>query len=362
MKQLRLKNTPEQVELVKALGSKDPAISRPAMEAIAALVGPIVQKVLSVAGSASAIYSDMPYNEDDSPSLPLDLYYGANENHIQVWSQTMAGGLPTSQVTGLQEMKFATYTLDSAVSFLKRYARKARLDVLSAAIKRMTEEILVKQERNGWAVIMKAAAEASTNSLSHIIDSTTDDVFQVDDLNRLLTRIDRINTAWAGYTPADNSAAGITDLYISPEIMEQIRAFAYQPMNTRAVPNTDESTAVPLPDGVRNSIYNAPNVQEIYGVGLTKLLELGDGKKYNTLFDSYYSSTFTGASDQIVIGVDNSRGAFIRPVATNSDVGTSVRVLPDDQFVARADKTGLYTAVEQGNICIDSRAIVGCIV
>ena len=41
---MKLKNTPEQVELIKAMGSKSPEISRPATEAFAAFIGPVVQQ------------------------------------------------------------------------------------------------------------------------------------------------------------------------------------------------------------------------------------------------------------------------------------------------------------------------------
>ena len=71
--------------------------------------------------------------------------------------------MPSSHVEGMSELKIATYRLDSAVSFNKRYARKARLDVVSKAVERMAQEVLVKQERNAWAVIMKGLAEASTD-------------------------------------------------------------------------------------------------------------------------------------------------------------------------------------------------------
>lgn len=355
---LNLKKTPEQVELIKAIGSKDPSVSRPALEAFAAFIAPVAQKVLSVAGSASMIFKDVEFNEDDPQSIPLDLYFAQNEGAITVWTQSVAGGIPTSQVNGLQELKFSTYNLTSAVSWLKKYARKARLDVINAATKRMIEEILVKQERNAWAVLLKALAEANTNSLAHVIESTTDDVFQVDDLNRLMTRMDRLNTAWSGYTT--NESFGVTDLFISPEIMEQVRSFAYQPMNTRSVPNTDEATAVPLPDAVRQEIYRNPNVASIYEVTLHKLLELGDGKKYNTLFDNFYSSTFTGASDQIVIGVDNTTDAFLRPVEMSEN--SQVSVLPDDQFVTRADKTGLYAYLNEGRLVTRAQSLCGVIV
>ncbi|NBW29356.1 hypothetical protein EBR37_03170, partial [bacterium] len=163
---LKLKNTPEQVELIKAMGSRDANVAREASQAFAAFIGPVVSKVLMQAGTASAVYSDLPYDEDDNPSIPLDLWVGEGEGYTTVWSQNVAGGLPTSNVEGFSELKVATYRLDSAVSMLKRYVRRGRLDVVSKAVERMTNEVLVKQERNAWAVVLRALAEARSSSIT----------------------------------------------------------------------------------------------------------------------------------------------------------------------------------------------------
>mgnify|MGYP003658137062 FL=1 len=133
---LKLKNTPEQVELVKALGSKDAAVAREAQEAFAAFIGPVIQKVIKQSATAGAIYTDVLFDEDDNPSYPLDLYYDQGAGHVTVWSQSMAGGLPTSLTEGVKELKISTYRLDAAVSLLKKYARKSRLDVVSKALER----------------------------------------------------------------------------------------------------------------------------------------------------------------------------------------------------------------------------------
>ena len=44
---LKLKNTPEQVELIKAMGSKNQLVAREASEAFAAFLGPVIQSVCS---------------------------------------------------------------------------------------------------------------------------------------------------------------------------------------------------------------------------------------------------------------------------------------------------------------------------
>jgi hypothetical protein len=367
---LKLKNTPEQVELIKAIGSKDKTVSLEAQEAFAAFLGPVVQQVLNQAGTASLIYTDAPFDEDDSPSYPLDLYYQESDNHVTVWSQSMPGGLPSSHVEGMQELKIATYRLDSAVNLLKRYARRARLDVISKAIERMAQEVLVKQERNAWAVILKALGEASTGGNAHTIAATTENVFQLDDMNRLMTLNRRLNESFANGTPDSAFSNGVTDMYVSPEIVEQIRAFAYQPMNTRhGIVTTEGASSVALPDSVREGIFRSAGMQEIYGVNIVELNEFGLSKKYNTLFAEFASGNiapdggaFATGGEELLVGVDNSKGAFIRPVAQLSESGDTFVAIPDDQWVSRSEKVGWYGSLEEGRVCIDSRAIVGIVV
>jgi hypothetical protein len=55
---LKLKNTPEQIELIKAIGSRNPAVSREASEILAAFLGPVIHNVLNSAGTPSQVYTD----------------------------------------------------------------------------------------------------------------------------------------------------------------------------------------------------------------------------------------------------------------------------------------------------------------
>ena len=370
---IQFEKNPEQIELIKALASENKTVAMEAQEAFAAFISDVVQQVLLQAGTASMIYRDVEFDEDDSPSIPLDLYYGLNEGHISVWSQTVGGGLPTNFVQGMQEMKVNTYRLDSAISMDKRYVRRARLDVVAAGLERMANEILVKQERNAWAVILKLLAEASTNSTKHVFRVGTAGTFQLDDMNKLWTLVRRLNAAYTGGTPQALQSRGLTDIFVSPEVKEQIRAFAYNPMNTRSGGGTSAGN-VALPDSVREDIYRAAGTNEIFGVTIHELLELGESRKYNDLFDTFAGSTtfdvfggnagsaFTSSDDELILGIDASRNAFLRPVAIQSETRGQVRVLPDDQFLARSQKVGFYSYVEEGRVAVDARAAVGLIV
>lgn len=392
---ITLDKNPEQIELIKALGSRNKTVSAEAREVFAAILGPIVQEVLQQVGNSGLLFTDSPFDADDSPSYPLDLYYNQNDaGYVSIWSQTMAGGLPRSEdVSTISELKFDCYNLDTAISMRKKYARRARLDVMSKFIERMIQEVLIKQETNAWAVLLKAAAEAQTDitrvlgksvgnaantttgsSLRHVIRSTNASTFLLEDMNALMTRLRRINSSWTGGTPAARYSQGLTDLFVSPEVKQDIRAFAYEPLNTAT--NARGSAAgdhagIPLPDSIREGIFNAPGMESIYGVNIIELNEFGKGHKYNKFFDTFAASTsytqvdgtngttFTEASDEILIGVDNRRNAFIRPVAVQDENGGQFVVYPDDQYTDREDVAGFYGSLEEGRVILDSRAVAG---
>ena len=172
---ISLKRTPEQVELIKAMASRNRQVAYEAQVALAEFIGPVLAEVINNAPTLSNLFTQLQFNADDNPSIPLDLYYDiSDEDYITVYSQSAAGGLPQNQVLPtVSEMKIPTYTLDSALSFDRRYAAKSRMDVVSKTFTRMAQEILLKQERTSANLLMSALANATTNGLSHIISATT---------------------------------------------------------------------------------------------------------------------------------------------------------------------------------------------
>ncbi len=360
---MKLKNTPEQVELIKAMGSKSPEISRPATEAFAAFIGPVVRRVLDQANTASYVYTDVEYDEDDNPSYPLDLFYDQNgkDPYTTIWSQQMAGGLPSSQVSGNSELKIATYKLDSAVSFLKKYARKSRLDVVSKGIERMANEILVKQDRNAWAVILRGLAEAkgkwgSGAAGSNIVTDTNTGPVSLANLNSLLTKMKRLNASYANGTPAAAYSKGITDLFVSPEVVANLRAISFSAFAAPADATGNQYEQVG--DGIKDEMWRAGGFGNIFGMNVVEMYEFGTGQKYNTLFDTWGTINNT---QEVMVGIDRSTDAFVRPVARNAETGSTFTALPDDQYAQRQDKVGFYGGLEEGRVLLDARAIVGLI-
>jgi hypothetical protein len=361
------------------MASKNRDVAYEAQTALAEFIGPVLAEVVNAAPTVSNMFTSLQFNSDESPSIPLDLYHDiTDEDYIQVWSQSVPGGLPTNQVAPSQsELKFTTYTLDSALSFDKRYASRSRLDVVSKTFTRMAQEILLKQEKTSASMIMTALAKASTNSSTdaenHVLRSAQAGRFLLSDLNKLFTKAKRINTSWNGGTPAERRGRGITDLLVSPEIVEEIRGLAYNPINTQGS-NTDIAGT----DSMRDAIFNSAGIPEFYGVSIQEYNEMGVDQAWNKVFgtasqgisyDDHYSvgttppkTTFTQADEQILVGVDLSRESMIRAVATDSESGDEFSLVADDQFVTRQSKVGYYGSLEEGRMIIDDRVLLGLIV
>lgn len=385
-----IQNTDDQVALVRAMGSNDRNLAYEAQAAVTTILGPIVNEVINNAVTIASLFTNLPFSEDDNPSIPLDLYHDiTDEDYIRVYSQSVAGGLPTNQMfPSHNELKFTTYTLDSAISFDRKYARKARMDVVGKSFVRLAQEVLLKREKTAFNTLATALILASTKvggsaggaaaAGNHIIATNTENVLTLHDFNRLVTRSKRINTSFSSGTPVSGSRVGITDLMVSPEMIQEIRSMAYQPVNTRTVDGTTgtpagSSTAMPAHESLRESLFSSAGIPQFYGISIMEVLELGVNQRFNTIFAAIDaanstpapggggSGNFTQADDEILIGVDRGRSALLRPVVVEEGQETEMTLLVDDQFVSRANKVGWYGRLQEGHIVTNDRVLTGLV-
>jgi len=376
---ITLKRTPEQVELIKAMASRNRNVAYEAQVALAEFIGPVLAEVINNAPTVSSLFQSLQFDADDNPSIPLDLYFDiADEDYVKVWSQSHAGGLPSSQVLPtVQELKVATYTLDTAVDFDRRYAAKSRMDVVSKTFTRVAQEILLKQDRTSASLVMTSLAGASIKSSPLLNDKQ---VFRtavkgrvlIDDFNKLMTLAKRVNTSWIGGTPTVRTR-GITDIVCSPEVVGNIRTMAYNPVNTAVVAGTPDkdSTAIPAHEALRAELYQNAGLDSFMGVNILEFNEFGEGQKFNTLFANASSGNiakFDGSSgsafdsqDEIIVGVDRSRDSLMRVVATDPDSQSEMNLIADDQYSVRQNKIGYYGQIEEGRIVLDSRVLLGLV-
>ena len=310
---ITLKRTDEQVELVKAMASRDRTVAYEAQAALAEFMGPVLAEVVNQAPVVSNLFSSFSFNADSNPSLPLDLYYDINaDDYIKVYSTTVPGGLPTNQVLPTaSELKFTTYRLDSAVSFDRRYALQSRLDVIGKSMTRVAQEILLKQQSTSANLILGSLADAETNG-------------------------------------------------------EDLRAMSYNPVNTAQA--ASGTTSIAAPESFRSGVFSNGGVPELYGIGLMEINELGRSRKFCKLFQTFQAASAVpgavgfGVNDDLVIGIDRSRESLIRAVATDSETGAEFTLIADDQYSNRQQKLGWFGSIEEGRMIVDNRVLTGVVV
>jgi len=352
---ITLKRTEEQVELVKAMASRNREVAYEAQMALAEFIGPVLAEVINQAPTISNLFTNFQFNDMDSPSIPLDLYYDVTApDYVKVYSTSVPGGLPTNTVTPTaSEMKFTTYRLDSAVDFDKRYAAKSRLDVVGKSFTRIAQEILLRQESTSANLILGALFAARTNGVVHT-QTANGNTLVLDDFNKLLTKAKRINTAWTGGTP-EGRIKGITDMIMSPEAVQGLRAMAYNPINTNTGPVAGNGTdGIAATDEMRNAIYQNAGIPEFYGISIMEINELGLDQKFTNVWTG-----LGGAGTDLVIGLDRSRESLFRAVALDSETGSEFTLLADDQYSIRQQKIGYYGSLEEGRMILDDRVLTG---
>jgi hypothetical protein len=373
---IRIQETPEQVELIKACASKDKLIAEEARAAVAELVGPVISEVINNAPTVSSLYQTLAFSEDDNLSIPLDLFHDVtDQDYIRVHSQSVAGGLSSNELyPAHDELKFKTYTLDSAISLDKKYLRKGRSIDISKVFTRMAQEFLLKQEKTSINQLLGAliAADTKVNGTSavgnHVIRATTPDQLQLDDFNRLITLSKRLWSSYSSGTPVGGAMVGVTDLLMSPEMVEELRNMAYNPVNTRAGSfTTSGATAIPATEEMRKQLMSQGGLPSFFGIGIIEVLEMGINQRYNKIFDALAGSTQFGgsvfaATDEILVGIDRTKESLIRPAVREEGVSTEVSVQVDDQFVSRQNKLGWYGKIEEGRIVLEDRVLTGIVV
>jgi len=378
---ITIKRTEDQLALIKAMGSNNREEAYEAQAAVADFIGPVVSEVINNAPTIGNLYTTISYGEDENPSLPLDLFHDiTDENYIQVYSQQVAGGLPYSQVfPAHNELKFSTYTLDSALAFDRKYVRSARLDVVSKTFTRMAQEVMYKQTKTAFNVLATALVKAQgTNATAgnQVIASSAANRFVLADFNNLITKSKRVNSSWSGGTPVGGVKSGISDLLVSPEMVEELRAMAYNPVNTAEAPYTSAlKDSLPAPEALRQELYSAAGLPSFYGINIMEINQMGVDQLFNKLFAAVVtaesvtipaggnpSGTFAQGTDEILIGIDRSKDALLRPTVIGEGTPSDFQVLVDDQFSVRQNKIGYYGKVEEGRICIDDRALIGLVV
>ncbi len=364
-------------KLVSLMASKNREEREEAQAAVAILMTNVVNEVIDQAPTFANFFTPKSFAEGTSPEIPLDLYEDITaDNHFMVWQQTMAGGTPSQQIIlDHQALKFQTFPMVAAFNFDAKYARNGQVDVVGRTVQRILQEIMIKRDKTAYNTISTALLLASTKiggtsaAGNHIIGSTTENVLQLDDFNRLMLRAKRLNTSYTGGTPM-GGVPGVTDMALSPEMTAKLRELAYNPVNTRQA--TSGTTSIAATDEMRNALWNSAGIMNFFGVNFMEFFELGIGQTYNAIFGALVAAnsvTVSGggggswatADDEIILAFDRSRESLLRPFMNNGN-GVFSLESEDDLWKKREQRVGYFGSVDEGYCVTNDRVLTGLVV
>jgi len=312
--QKEFKPTPELTDLLVKSGSLQREESLAANSQFAkALELPIRQGILS-GDILDGIFEPITLSQSATPEFPLDFLAPGTEKDFVAYTVPNHGYIPERHVEGDYVM-VPTYDIGASIDYLLKYARDARWDVVGRAMEVLESSFVKKMNDDGWHTLL--AAGVDRNIVVYDSDAAAGQFTK-----RLVSLMKTVMRRNGGGNSASNNRGLLTDLYVSPEAMEDIRNWG--------VDQVDEIT--------RREIYTAGDgtLNRIFGVNLHDLDELGEGQEYQLFYSSVLSGSLPTGDSEIVVGLDlRKRDSFIMPIREQVQIF-------EDESLHRQKRAGFY--------------------
>lgn len=318
-------------KILKASGSYEREISLANTHELAKALELPLRKGIMNGDILDGIFNVVKLEQSATPEFPLDFLSPGTEKEYVAYTIPNHGYIPQRNVEGDYVM-VPTYDVGAAIDWNLKYARDARWDIVSRAMDVMRAQFVKKLNDDGWHTIISAAADRNIV----ILDS---DAQAGQFTKRLVSLMKTVMRRNGGGNSTSMNRGRLTDLYLSPEAMEDIRNWN--------VDQVDEVT--------RREIFVADGdeaLSRIFGVNLRVLDEFGEGQEYELYFENELSGTLAGTDKEIVVGLDLSKNdSFVMPVREE------VQIFEDDTL-HRQKKAGVYGWAEQGFAVLDNRRVM----
>lgn len=322
---------PKETQILVASGSMNKEESLAALAELAkALELPLRQGVLN-GDILDGIFEVIRLTQSATPEFPLDLLAPGTEKQHVAYTIPNHGYIPQRHVEGDYVM-VPTYDCGNSIDWNLKYARDARWDIVGRAMEIYEAGFVKKLNDDGWHTILSAAYDRN-------VVVTDSDAAAGQFTKRLVSLMKVVMRRNGGGNSTSVNRGKLTDLYVSPEAMEDIRNWN--------VDQVDEMT--------RRDIFVAEGdnaLSRIFGVNLHDLDELGEGQEYQLFYDNELSGTLPSGDVELVVGLDlNRRDSFVMPLREQPSV------FPDDAL-HRQKRAGVYGWSEQGFAILDNRRVI----
>ena len=324
----------EFIALLKKSGNSDQNIALAAQHEFAKALELPLRKGVLVGNILGDIFETINVEPGGSTEYPLDLISPGLEGEHVAYTNPGHGRIPERSVES-DYVTIPTYSITSSIDFLLRYAREARWDIVARAMQVLEAGFVKKMNDDGWHTIL--AAGVDRNILVYDGDATAG-MFT----KRLVSLMQTVMRRNAGGNTGSANRGRLTDLYVSPEALEDVRNWGLD--------QVDEVT--------RREIYTASEggapITRIFGVNLHDLDEMGEDQEYQNFFESAtgLAGALQASDVELVVGLDQStRDSFVMPMKQELQVF-------EDPMLHRQQRAGYYGWAELGFAVLDNRRVI----
>jgi hypothetical protein len=322
----------EFISVLRKCGDSDMEVALAAQREFAKALELPLRKGVLIGNILGNIFEQINVEPGGSTEYPLDLLAPGLEGEHVAYTNPGHGRIPERAVESDYVM-IPTYSIASSIDFLLRYAREARWDITARAMQVLEAGFVKKMNDDGWHTLL--AAGVDRNILVYDGDATAG-MFS----KRLVSLMQTVMRRNAGGNTGSGDRGRLTDLYVSPEALEDVRNWGFDQIS----------------DAVRTQIYNSGGdgapITNIFGVNLHDLDELGEGQDYQSFFTDGLGGAVQGSDTELVVGLDQgANDSFVMPMKQQVSIH-------EDPTLHRQQRVGWYGFAELGFGVLDNRRII----
>jgi len=325
---------------MQACASEDGNVRAAAQRAFAATLAIPLRKAVFDEATTEGIFERDILAPGATPNYPLDFVKPGDEDQFVAFTLPKTGRIPERHVEG-DELWVPTFRVANAIDWDIRYMRMARFDVVARALDVYKAGFVRKNNSDAWRTILAAAKDRGmivTASGAAPFTGSALSVSPVAPGEFTKELISRARTAMTRGAGGNGNAGALTDVFLSVEAMEDVRAWS----------------ATEVDDFTRREIIQASdkNLAKVYGVNLHHMTEFGEGQEYQNYVTNTLGASLPTNTLEWAVGLDLSRqDAFVEPIV--QDLETF-----EDPNLYRSQKMGVFGWLEHGFAVLDSRRVL----
>jgi hypothetical protein len=318
-------------ELLVKSGNNDRVAALAAQHELAVALQGQIREAFLEGDIVDGLFTQIPFNPGAEIIFPLDLIVPGSERDFSAYTIPNHGRIPERHVES-DSVTVQTYDVGSSIDWLLKFARDARWDIVGRAMAILEATFVRKMNLDGWQTVIAAAVDRG----EVVYDSAaTAGKFTKRLISLMQLRMRRLG----GGNTATLNPIQLTDVFVSPEGMEDMR----------------EWDLTVVDDVTRREIFKGTRVggiQNIFGVDLHELLELGEDQAFQNYFLQLGGELATGGDTEMVLGLDMSNpDIFVNPVRQAIEVF-------EDETLHRQRRAGFYGWGEHGFAVLDNRRVI----